>query len=223
MNAPIPPLVPIQPNIFRLAQLPAALSPNGQFTLAPLVRRNQASSTRAKLWLGRNFAFNGDPPESYFELASVSSFAFHGQLTGALLANQALTAFDNALPASIPDNPFPLIGGISIQLDGPDLILPELFDFDALANSMLMFVGNEIFSLASATLTATGVYTLTAIRSRFATIAADHAAGADIFVIGLADLIPVQHPLLVSGNTGRFKLTVGMQQVTDQDAFNLDL
>jgi hypothetical protein len=220
MNAPIPALVPLPTNQFRLIALPAALSPAGQYTLSPLVRRNQQSSYISKLWLGRNFAFNGDPPESFFELATVNRFAFHGQLTDALPANQALTNFSNPLPASITENPLPLIAGIDIQLDGPDLILPECFDFDALANALLLFIGPEIFSVAGASLTAAGAYTLSAIRSRFATAATDHAAGDEIFILPLADLLPCQHPLLAAGNTGRFKLTVGMQQPSDVTAFN---
>lgn len=220
MNAPIPPLVPIQPNVYRLVHLPAALSPNGQYTLAPMVRRNQASSVRSKLWLGRNFAFNDDPPESFFQLAGITQFAFHGQLTTNIPIDMMVTSFSNALPASMANDSLPLISQIGIQLDGPDLILPELFDFDALANSVLMFAGDELFSLAAATLTAGGAYTLTAIRSRLGTAAVDHALGEEIFIIGLSDLTLVQHPLLATGNTGRFKLTIGMQQPSDVDSFD---
>jgi hypothetical protein len=218
MNAPIPPLVPIQPNVYRLVQLPAALSPHNRFTLAPLVRRNQISSVRAKLWLGRNFAFTGDPPESFFELTAITQFAFHGRITRAIVGNELAMAFSNDAPPSLVNDPLPLISQVTIQLDGPDQILPELFDFDALANSVLMFAGDEIFSLSASTLTGPGAYTLTAIRSRLGTPQPDHANGEEIFIIGLADLTLVQHPLLAAGNTARFKLTIGMQHPSDVDA-----
>ncbi|MGA2787648.1 MAG: hypothetical protein ABSF60_08975, partial [Verrucomicrobiota bacterium] len=84
----------------------------------------------------------------------------------------------------------------------------------------LLFVGNEIMSIAEATLTDSGAYTLTVVRGRFGTAIADHALGDTVMIIALADLLPLQHPHFLGGNTGRFKLTLGGQDASDVDAFD---
>ena len=223
MNAPIPPLAPMPKSNFRLFSLPAALCPNGQYSLAPLVRRNQSSSYISKLWVGRNFAFDGDAPDSFFELATIRAFAFHGLLDADLPATAPMISFTNPLPASIAENPLPLVTGIAIQLDGCDLVLPECFDFDSLANALLLFIGDEILSISNAAMTGAGGFELTAIRGRFGTAIADHAQGDDIFILPLADLTILQHPSFASGATALFKLTIGMQQLTDVASFTQQL
>ena len=213
----------ISQNKVRIVTLPADLSPNGKYTLAPLVRRNQRSSSLARLYLGRNFAFTGDPPESFFEFASIRKFALHGQLTADLAIDAPLISLTNSLPSGFAENPLPLIDGITIQLDGPDLVLPECFDFDALSNALLLFIGDEILSIAAAAMTRAGAYTLRAIRGRFGTATADHANADEIFILTAADLTPLQHPSFVPTATCLFKLTVGMQQLGDVPSFGVNL
>jgi hypothetical protein len=213
----------ISQNKIQIVTLPAPLSPNGKFTLAPLVRRNQRSSAQARLFLGRNFSFNGNPPDSFFELAAIRRFAFHGQLTADLAIGAPAISFANPLPASLGNDPLPLVGGVNIQLDGPDLILPECFDFDALSNALLLFVGDEIFSIASAAMTGAGAFTLQAIRGRFGTGILNHQNGDEIFILPAADLTVLQHPFFATGNTALFKLTMGVQQPGDVGSFEVPL
>ena len=208
---------------YGILELPAALCPESKPALAALVARDQQSTIVSKLWLGRNYVFNGTAPDSYLALATITKFAFHGVLTGDFAAATAFVSIANALPAEAVGSPFPLAAGLPVQFDGPDIILPDVFDFDALANTLLLFVGGEIMSISGATLTAAGAYDLTVIRGRFGTAIADHLAGDIVFVIALADLVPLQHPHFLAGNTARFKLTLGSQQVADVDPFDMVL
>jgi len=209
-------------NFERLIKLPATLAPGGNLSLAALVRRNHCREMGAAVWLGRNFAFQGTAPESYFHLGAVRRFAFHGKLTSDLKSDSPLLPIANPIP-KYATNPVPLVDGPQIQLDGVDLILPELFDFDALVNATLLFVGDEILSIAAATLIGPGAFALQVIRGRFGTMIATHLVGADFFIIPLADLTILQHPSFVPGGTSLFKLTIGVQQLAAAAAFEVAL
>jgi hypothetical protein len=203
-----------------IVELPVALCPDNQPAIAALVCRGTSSDTYASLFLGRNFVFNGSPPDSYLPLTIVKGFAMNGGLSADFLAATAFTAITNALPAEAANpNPFPLVDGLQLQLAGVDLVLPDVCDFDALANSLLLFVGNEIMSVAEATMNAAGAYTLTVIRGRFGTPIEDHHAGDEVWVVSLVDLRPLQHAHFLAGNDAQFKLTLGVQPVADVDAF----
>ncbi|MGA2788766.1 MAG: phage tail protein, partial [Verrucomicrobiota bacterium] len=123
---------------FALVELPVGLCPNNKPAIAALVARDTQGMVSAQLFLGRNFVFNGDPPDSFFMLKAITRFAFHGTLAADFAAATAFTAIANALPAEATDNPFPLTDGLALQLDGPDIILPDVSDFDALANTLLL-------------------------------------------------------------------------------------
>jgi hypothetical protein len=217
----VPPLDPIPTTASVIIELPVLLCPNNKPAIAALIARDQVSTFTASLYLGRNFVFNGVPPESYSLLAKFSIFALTGALTADFLASTGFVAITNQLPAQATDNPFPLCAGLAVQLTGPDLILPDVCDFDALANTILLFCGSEIMSIAEATLTAASAYTLTVIRGRFGTAIVDHHAGDAIWVIAKADLDPLQHPHFLGGNTAEFKLTLGTQTTVDVNAFNI--
>jgi hypothetical protein len=218
--APDPAPVPADYSRFALVELPVGLCPNNQPAIAALVARDTQGTVSAQLFLGRNFVFTGDPPDSFFLLKTITRFAFHGALPADFAAATAFTSIANALPAEATGAPFPLTDGLALLLDGPDILLPNVSDFDALANALLLFVGNEIMSIADAELTYSGAYTLTVIRGRFGTAIADHLTGDTVLIIPLADLLPLQHPHFLGGNTGRFKLTLGGQDASDVDAFD---
>lgn len=209
-------------NCARLVKLPAPLAPGGNLSVGALVRRNHRSETGASIWLGRNFAFNGKPPDSYFHLGTVRRFAFHGKLASSLPAGCPVLPISNPVPP-FAAQPITLVDGPQVQLDGVDLILPEFFDFDALVNATLLFVGDEILSVAAATLTGPGAFDLQVIRGRFGTVPATHLAGMEIFIIALADLTILQHPSFVPGGTSLFKLAIGVQQPSAIAAFELAL
>lgn len=215
----VPPLEPIPTTTAALFELPVALCPNSQPAIAALVQRDATSTLSAQLWLGRNYVFNGTAPESFFALGTITKFALHGELTADYPASAATLAIANALPAEA-DNPLPLTDGFNVQLDGPDQTMPDVSDFDALANTVLLFVDGEIMSVAEASLTGAGAYGLTVIRGRFGTPIQDHAAGAAVYIIARADLAIFQHAHFRGGNTGRFKLIFDFQQISDVDAFD---
>jgi len=211
----------------RIVELPIGLKPTADIYVAALTQRNQASDTQARLYLSKNFAFNGDPADSYLQLARMSRFAWYGVLTADFLAAAAKTAVVNTLPVLPPEvpasSPFPLVAGLAIQLDGPDLILDEVTDFDSLAGALLVFVDDEIMSISVADLTGAGAYTLTIVRGFFGTTIADHAAGTDVHIIRRADMIPVTHPSFQTGNIIQLKLAIGVENVSDITPFGFEV
>jgi hypothetical protein len=227
---PVPELQPIPaPTPSAIIELPECLwaaypawTNNFQLSVAVLVSRNTQATTYATLYLGRNYVFSGLPPSSYEELATITGFAMYGQLVAAVAANAAYMAIGNPPPVEgQKPNPLPVVCGLQIQLAGVDLILPDVCDFDALANEVLLFVDQEIMSIAEANMTAEGAYTLTVIRGRFGTAIANHAAGATMWIIPLAQVKAIAHPHFALGNVAQFKLTIGLQSISDVQSFNL--
>jgi hypothetical protein len=204
---------------FRVLSLPAGLKPITATCLAALVRRDQPSDANCKVYLRKNFAFDGDPPASYQLLASMSKFAWAGYLTAEFLAAAAPTSFSNPLPVLPPEapvaEPFPLVSGLSVQLDGPDLVLDEITDFDAINGTILVFVETEIMALAAAALTGPGAYDLTVVRGFWGSTVADHAANTPIFIIRRDNIVPMAHPSFQPGNISELKIALGVQTLAD--------
>lgn len=222
-NPNVPDLQPLPaPSPAVIVELPVDLCPNNKPAIAALVTRSTQSDTAAQVWLGRNYVFNGTPPESYFLLANLTGFAFHGALTADFLAAAAALAITNPLPAEGAGAS--VVSGMAIKLDGVDLLLPDVCDFDALANGVLLFVGNEIMSIAESALGDSeqpGDYSLTVIRGRFGTPIEDHHAGDTVWIISLSDLKALQHPHFLAGNDGKFKLTIGGESLSDADPVDI--
>lgn len=201
----------------RFIQLPPPLCPGGVPSLAALVQRDNQALSSARLYLGRNYVFTGTAPDSYFLLASITAFALHGKLAEDFAADAALTPVDNALPAEAADwpDPLPLTAGLQVQLDGIDVILPDVSDFDALAATVLLIVGDEFMAIAEQQMTAAGAYTLTVIRGAFGTAITDHRIGDEIYIIAKSALVPLQHSHFRAGNTIQTKLTLANPNVAD--------
>jgi hypothetical protein len=232
-SPPVPDLQPIPaPSPSAIVELPLSLvgaiqgfSPaQAAPAIAALVTRALQSDAFATLYLGRNYVFNGTPPASFLQLAALTGFAFTGTLTADFPASTPFIAIANPLPAeagNVGQSGFPLAAGLQIQLIGIDLILPGVSDFDALANTVLLFVGDEIMSIAEAEMTDSGAYSLTVIRGRFGTPIEDHASGDTVWIITQANLKPLQHPHFLAGNNSQFKLTIGDQDIADVTAFDV--
>ena len=204
--------------------LPATLSPSAATYLAALVQRDQQTDAAAAVFLGKNYAFNGVPGDSYSLLARLSRFAWAGNLTADYLATAPETAVGNALPVLPPEaptsSPFPLVAGCNIQLTGPDQIIDDITDFDSLAGQLLVFIDSEIMSISAAQLTGAGAYSLTLVRGFFGTSIADHLNGAAVFIVRRGDIVPFTHPLVQAGNTLQLKVTVGTGSVSDAAEFD---
>lgn len=219
-GTPAPPPVDVNDfNDYRLMELPAGLKPGAAIAVAFLIQRDVSSTLSAEIWLGRNYVFDGAAPESFFKLGTITKFAWHGVLTVDYPAATAYLVPSNPLPAEA-DNPIPLTDNFTIQLGGPDQTLPDVSDFDALANTTLLFVDDEIMSIAEATLLAAGSYSLKVIRGRFGTTIADHAVDAQVYILAQADIVVLQHAHFATGNAAQFKLILDWQQLTEVTAFN---
>lgn len=201
-----------------VVKLPSPAWPEN--SVAPLVCRRTQSDRAGILYLGRTYCFSGEPPESYARLGTFTGFAMGGKLVG------ALSAF---APAGLVENPLPAGFGkctpvkMQIQIAGRDKILPDVCDFDALADSLLLFCGGEIISIAEATMTAAGAYDLTVLRGRLGTGWSDHDGGTEIWIMPRARLTAFQHPFLSPGNSAKFKITVGKHPPADATPFQIKL
>ncbi|HXE43342.1 MAG TPA: hypothetical protein VN516_09985 [Candidatus Baltobacteraceae bacterium] len=190
----------------RIFELPPALCLNGQPSIAALISRDQKSTSGAQLLLGKNYALSGDPPDVFSLLQSYRAFAWHGQLMADYSADTL--CIDTRI-------------GIITQLDGPDQILEEVTDYDGLAGAYLVFIDDEILFLLQPTMLTPGKYNCPVVRGQFGTPIQSHDAGADVFILRAKDLIPIQLPVKV-GNTGQFKITLGVQSASDQVAFETE-
>ncbi len=90
--------------------------------------------------------------------------------------------------------------GLQVQLQGVDNTLPEVDLFGALSNELLVFLDDEILSVSSATLVATDTYRLQVVRGRYGTLKADHAAGAEAWIIARNAVRPITHPQIRAGH-----------------------
>src|SRR6185503_11024349 len=153
----------------------------------------QAISAGYKVHLGKNY----DPsvgeiaPESYDVIGSTDRFAWRGTLNDALDASEPL--MDDAR-------------GLQVTLTGPDTELDDVTPFDALADELLAFVGDEIFSISEAELVGVDSYRLSVVRARYGSQRESHAAGAEVFIIRREDLQQLQHPHFQPKNTAVLKI-----------------
>jgi hypothetical protein len=224
-NPIIPPLVKAAPlSPMTVVKLPPVLLDRiGRGPLpgiAPLIARRNGTDILATVYLARSYVFSGQAPASFVNLGTTKSFAMTGTLAEQALATPTGGLIvQNKLPAgfSFQRNP----ERITIQLSGVDLILSEVSDFEALADSTLLFCGNEIMSIAEAEMTAKGAYTLMVLRGRFETPIETHNADAPIWITSTVKAF--QHPFFATGNIATFKITIGQQSLADATPFEIKL
>ncbi len=184
------------PDPFVLApiiELPLQLCPEGILSLAVLAVRPNSDTKAFQIHLAKNFTgdWGGESSsDSYFLLAIQNTFAQHGTV----LEDYPLT---ETIDTEI---------GLALALDAPDLDLPESVPFDALADTLLVFIEGEILSIHRVELVSLGSYRLYCMRSRMATAAAPHVTGTDAYIIPRASLKPLQHPHFQPNNTATIKL-----------------
>lgn len=98
--------------------------------------------------------------------------------------------------------------GPILQLGDVDGTLDEQSTFDALSNNLLVFVGDEVMSVAGVTLVGPRQYQLSVVRARYATRKESHGVGAAAYLIARDDLQPITHPHIRIGNELAVKLTL---------------
>ena len=205
-SPPVPALAPVVAySSFALVDLPPALA-GGTPAITALVAREIQSDSQAQVYIGANYGLNGAAPETYAQLTTLNNFAFIGTVSVNYPAG-----------TNIIDQVF----GLTVQLTGPDLILPALTEFDALINTLLVFCGDEILSVISTELIASGQYLLQVVRGRFGTPIEAHAAGVSAFLILQSSIKPISHPQFKPGLTAQFKVVLGSQLLSDAAAVNV--
>lgn len=178
----------------RILELPFELCPDGQLSVAVLNERPDALSVAQQIYLGVNYSFADGTvaPTSYILLTAHNRFAQRGTLTADYSANTR--TIDEV--------------GFAVQLQGVDTSLDEQTAFNALADEFLAIVDDEILSVSAVTIAAEATYQLQLVRSRFGTVKAAHAQGADVYLIRKADLLALQHPSFKVGSELSFKVVV---------------
>lgn len=201
----VPPLLPIPVNNrLLLFELPCGLCP-GSPALACIVARASSITTSFSIWLNKNYAWSGAAPDSYGLIESPSVFAFHG-----------FTQSD--YPATTQN--IDLLLGVVVQLDGPDTTLNPITAFEALSDTMLAFMDEEILSLAEWTLLNSGQYQLQFIRGRFGTPIQDHVSGTQLLMIPRSSLAIISQPSFQPGNTAQIKITLANGNVSDSNVLS---
>jgi hypothetical protein len=134
-----------------------------------------------------------------FELHYSNTDATYDQLDRALH-----WALRGSLVANIADN----TGTFNIAASGLDLsVLTAQSDAAKADNTLLLFVDNEIMSIGAGGAAGGGIYTIDVLRGRAGSVAAPHAAAAEIYIIPRAHLVPVTHLAFpVAAGVGYFKL-----------------
>ena len=204
-------------SIVRMVKLPVEIC-DEKNALGVLAARQTTTDTFARLLLARDFAFNGEPPESFMQLCSVKWFAFHGKIAVDFLVSEPIRTQNK--PAHLPG--FHLAKDIQIQLEGVDLILPEVSDFGAVNGELLLFVRDEIMAIASAKMTARGLYSISALRGFYNSGLGDLRAGDEVFIIDSAQLPIARHSHFRAGSALRFKFAIGRRPASDCDVFSVN-
>jgi hypothetical protein len=196
--------------------VPASLA-GAENRVAALICRRTVSDTVAHVYLGRTYAFTSDAPQSFAGLGKVRGFA----LTGQLVAWAAGPAIENRPPNSIQILD---LATIVVKLVGVDRIMPDVSDFDALADTTLLFCENEILSVARAAMQPDGSYALTVLPGRFGTPTNGYFRPGDtVWIVSRARLNFFGHPIFAAGNTAKFKITVGKQPLANAIPFEIQL
>jgi hypothetical protein len=207
-GTPVPdPIVVVIPDRLLLFELPPALCP-GQPAIATAWARDSKSVTSFQVWLNRNKIWSGAAPDSYALMVTATQFALHGTL--ATNYPKATRVIDLEL-------------GATVQLDGGDTVLDDITAFEALTNTMLIFIDGEILSLAGRTLIAAGVYRLQLIRGRFGTPIQNHAPGVKVMIMSMATLPIITSLAFQPDNIADIKIVPNNRALTDTDATLLTL
>ena len=202
------PVVP-QPNTrFAFKELPAALCAGSMPAVAALVARGSPTQISFNVWLKKNYAFAGAPADSYLSPQTFNRFAQHGSLV-----------FD--YPAATQN--IDLLIGAVVEFDGPDDTLSEITAFEGLTDVLLVFVDDEIMSVAGWALQAAGVYRLQLLRGRFGTPIETHAAGAQVLIIARMDLPVISSKAFQPDVAQVFQFSLGNQQLSNATGGDLTI
>lgn len=178
----------------RIVELPLALCPGGELALAVLAHRDQGLALGYTIWLADNYdPTGGTPPETYAQLAAHNRFARFGSLLS-----------DYSAQTKTVDTQV----GFTVRLTGADRSIDPQSVGQALANQLLVFLGDEIMSVAGVELLAPATYRLHAVRNRFGSARGSHNAGDGVWLIAREDLLPLQHPSFFGGNTVACKVAL---------------
>lgn len=142
-------------------------------SIAALLVRPDDVTTAYSVWKKKS-ATN----PSYVEIGRDDAFTIHGNLTA------TYTSATHTIDQGI---------GFSVQIDSADNDLVSVELEDALSDDTLIFIGDEILSLISATLVSGTTFRVYAVRSRYDTRRLSHASGRDVWIIPRKIITPFTH------------------------------
>lgn len=150
----------------RIFQLPAAFAGGPAPVVVPLVSRPIQSTSGFRVY------FSADDV-SYDSLGESIDCAIHGALTAAIgPAGESLT----------------------VSLQSFDMaLLQEQSPAASLDDTLLLFVGAEILSIAEVTALGAGRYSLSVLRARRGSAGASHAAGDEVWILPRSELLLLDH------------------------------
>lgn len=192
----VPAPSPVCPHVTVL-ELPPALCPDGDPSVAVLCDRPSSESVAFDVWLKRNYDFTwpsgaAEEQATYVRLGSSVKFPLRAVILEEFVA--ARRCIDDA-------------GGLLVQLDDASVVLDEQTPFDGMAGEWLVFAGSEIFSVWGWELESLGQYRLQVIRRRFATLPQTHAIGAEAWLVRRSELAVFTHPHFQPGHTAVIKVS----------------
>ncbi len=179
----------------RIFELPLPLCPTARPAVAALIPRPNKLTISHSVYIAQN-----EDASSY---AFVVSHQFFSQ-QGILSADYGADTF------TIDEN-----RGATIELTGIDTSIDEQTLFAALSNKLLCIIDDEIMSVISAEVVDVATFRLGLVRGRFTTERAAHTTGAEVHLIALENLLAIEHPFLVPGNTVTFKITAAAPDEAD--------
>ncbi len=128
---------------------------------------------------------------SYTAIGEHNRFPLHGTLHQSYPLQTDLIDLATGLVVNFTDE--------LVDLESPSLN-------NAFFNDLLLFVGDEIISLAEVELVSAGRYRVCGIRARYDTVLQAHAAGAEVFLCPRQQLKQLTHASFLRGSRHCFKL-----------------
>lgn len=110
------------------------------------------------------------------------------------------------------------VDGLIVALTGVDTTLGEFTEFSAHVNDLLVLIGEELFSVAGATLVSPNTYRLAVFRARLGTSKQSHAANDDVYLFTRDELFVFEHLANQPGNLLAFKIPLLGGGSPDEDA-----
>ncbi|HYG98872.1 MAG TPA: hypothetical protein VD837_07045 [Terriglobales bacterium] len=117
--------------------------------------------------------------------------------------------------------------GLLVEITSIDPELNEQDLFGALSDELLLFIGDEIMSIAGLSLVGLNTYRIHVARARFSSPKQTHAEDSRVWIIERRNLVMLSHPFLRAGNNIAFKVTLAdsglVEDISEVEAESFDV